>query len=401
VNGLPYIASWNLTKRCNLSCPHCYIDSTADSADELTPQEAMFVVDELTYLNRKLMLVLSGGEPLLRDDLLDIVRYATEAGFIVVMGSNGTLLGEESLLALKMAGLKGLGVSVDSLQPRGHDAFRGTRGAWQASVEALQKARQMGIQTQMDVTLRDENWQDVEGFVELGVKLGVKAVNFFFLVCTGRAMGSQISVSHYERAIHRIADLILRERRTMVRARCAPHIYRVLHKKGYTLPAGTRGCLAGISYMRVDPQGNVTPCPYMPVVVGNLRQTSLRQIWEEAEVLRQLRKGIYGGRCGSCEYSEVCGGCRARAYAETGDLYGQDSLCGYEPSSEEKVLPQEGDEFTLSWQPCARERLRRVPPFIRRMVIRVIEEKARQKGLKEVTSRLIDEVKPRVRGHRG
>ncbi len=397
MDGLPYIVSWNLTRRCNLSCPHCYIDATTGDSGELTPEEARFVIDELTYLNRSLMLVLSGGEPLLRDDLLDIVKYASEAGFIVVMGSNGTLLGEDALLALKTAGLMGLGISIDSLSPDDHDSFRGTEGAWYASVEALRKAVQMGIETQMDVTLRDDNWQDIEGFVELGVKLGVKAVNFFFLVCTGRAMRSQISVKHYEEAIHRIADLILRERRTMVRARCAPHVYRFLHKRGFRLPAGTRGCLAGISYMRIDPEGNVTPCPYMSVVVGNLRQASLRQIWEGSEILRRLRNGPSGGRCGRCEYTEVCGGCRARAYGETGDIFGDDSLCSYEPSSKERVLPDEEGEFSIPWQPKAKERLKRVPAFMRRMVIRVIEEKAKEKGQKEVTSGLIDEVKSRMK----
>lgn len=395
----PYIVSWNLTRRCNLLCPHCYIDADRGSPEELTREEAMFVIDELSYLNNRLMLVLSGGEPMLREDIYDIVRYSTQAGFITVMGSNGTLLTEDNLSALKEAGLKGLGVSIDAPEPGGHDSFRGLAGAWELSVEALRTARGLGLETQMDVTLTDRNWQDTDGFIELGAALGAKAVNFFFLVCTGRAMGTDISTGHYEEALRRIAKSTMKERRLMVRARCAPHIYRVLHQEGFSIPEGTRGCLAGRAYIRIDPEGNVTPCPYMPVVAGNVKDTSLAAIWEGAPEFRLMRDGAYRGRCGDCEYAGICGGCRARALSDRGDMMDEDPLCTYEPEGRDCVTPDEDFRSELRWEEDARERIKKVPVFMKGMVIRVIETKARERGIDVISSEFMDEIK--TRGYHG
>jgi radical SAM protein with 4Fe4S-binding SPASM domain len=391
----PYIVSWNLTRRCNLLCPHCYIDANKGGPEELTREEALFVIDELSYLNSKLMLVLSGGEPMLREDILDIVEYSTQAGFITVMGSNGTLLTEGNISALKEAGLKGLGVSIDGARPEGHDSFRGLAGAWELSVGALRKARGLGLETQMDVTLTDRNWEDMEGFIELGAALGAKAVNFFFLVCTGRAMGTDISTGHYEEALRRIAKSTMTERRLMVRARCAPHIYRVLHEEGFSIPEGTRGCLAGRAYIRIDPEGNVTPCPYMPVVAGNVRKTSLAAIWEESPEFRLMREGTYRGRCGECEYTGICGGCRARALSDTGDIMGEDPLCSYAPEGRGCVKLDDDFQSELRWEGNAKERIKKVPVFMKGMVIRVIETRARQEGIDVISSEFIDSIKTR------
>lgn len=389
----PYLVSWNLTKRCNLSCPHCYIDARPEVSGELTTDEAKLVIDELSYLNPRLMLVLSGGEPMLREDIFDLVEYATEAGFIAVMGSNGTLLIRENLKMLKEAGLKGLGISIDSVHGSGHDSFRGLAGAWEMSISALRSARDIGIETQMDVTLTDRNFSEIDAFVDLGASLSVKAVNFFFLVCTGRAMETDISGFNYEAALKKIAETSRREKRLMVRARCAPHIYRLLHLEGYAIPGGTRGCLAGRHYMRIDPEGNVTPCPYMPTRVGNVRETSLTSIWEGAAYLKLLRDGNYKGRCGICEYDEVCGGCRARALMEKGDLMEEDPLCTYEPEGRKRVGL--GDSFTsdLQWDEKAKERMAKVPLFMKGMIIKMIEAGARERSIGLITVELIDELK--------
>jgi len=393
MNYMPYIVSWNVTQRCNLRCPHCYINANAESRDALTPVEAKFVIDELSYLNRRLMLILSGGEPMLREDIFDIVNYASQAGFIVVMGSNGTLLTRENLLELKKAGLKGLGVSIDSMRPEEHDTFRGTEGAWALSVDALRRAKHLGIETQIDVTVTDKNWSEIDEFVRFGIEIGVKAINFFFLVCTGRAMKTDISTSHYNQVLDRITEIMLKERRTIVRTRCAPHIYMFLHKRGYPLHTGIRGCQAGWSYLRIDPEGRVTPCAYMPLVAGQLRERSLKDIWDDAEVFRFLRSPMHKGKCAICEYSEVCGGCRARAYIERGDLFGDDPLCTYEPEGGKKIETEDRGEFTLWWNREAREKIKRVPLFMRKMVIRLIEQRARQIHKEIITSEFIDEIK--------
>ncbi len=389
----PYIVSWNLTRRCNLLCPHCYIDAVPDSAEELTTEEAMLVIDELTYLNHNLMLILTGGEPMLRRDIFEIVSYASESGFITVMGSNGTVLDRNGITALREAGLKGIGISIDSSRKEYHDAFRGLEGAWDASVEALRHASEKGIETQIDTTLTDRNIDEIDSIVQLGVSLGVKAVNFFFLVCTGRAMETEISTENYEKALRKILKLYDSERRLMIRVRCAPHIYRMLYESDSGLYKGSRGCLAGRHYMRIDPVGNVTPCPYMDLRLGSVKESSLIDIWEKSSELGLLRLSKYGGRCGICEYREICGGCRARAYVETGDLLGEDSLCSHVPGEDAVVRPEESLKSSLKWEHSAAERIKRIPAFMRGKIIEMLESKALERGMKVITSELIDEFK--------
>ena len=395
---LPYIVSWNITGRCNLKCPHCYMDSTEGLlSQELTTDEARLVIDELTYLNRNLMLVLSGGEPMLRDDIYEIISYAREGGFIVVMGSNGTLIKEEGLRLLKEAGLMGLGISIDFIEPSRHDAFRGMNGAWEQAFYVLRRAKELGIETQMDVTLTDQNYQDIERFVELGAELSLKALNFFFLVCTGRARKTDISTVNYNSALRKLTELTLSEKRLMVRARCAPHIYRLIYERGARIPKGMRGCLAARHYMRITPDGYITPCPYMDLKAGDLREESVEEIWNKAPLMNILRRDSYSGRCGSCEYQVICGGCRARAYAEGGDLMAEDSLCDYTPSGRPV---EEGESFssTLQWDEEARRRIERIPIFMRGMIVRMIETRARQLGIEVITSEFIDELKMHALG---
>lgn len=396
MNYKPYIVSWNITKRCNLLCPHCYIDSTRrieDNSSELSEEEAKLLIDELSYINNRLMLVLSGGEPLLKSDIFDLIEYASQGGFIPVVGTNGTLLTKEIAGLLKEAGLKGIGVSIDSVVPEEHDRFRGFKGAWELSVSGLRYAREKGIETQIDVTLTDINYQEIDRFIEFGVGLGVKAVNFFFLVCTGRAMKADISTNNYGLALQHIAKRVFNERRLMVRARCAPHIYRILYDEGYSIPPGTRGCLAGRSYMRIDPEGNVTPCPYMPLVLGNVRALTLTEIWEGSPQLRLLREGEYKGRCGLCEYTEICGGCRARAFVDKDDIMEEDSICNYIPSGRQKVSVQMNVVSDLHWDDKAKERIKNVPTFMQNMIVRMIESKAKERGMDTITSDFIDELK--------
>ncbi|MBF0317977.1 MAG: radical SAM protein [Nitrospirae bacterium] len=395
----PYIVSWNLTGQCNLFCPHCYMDARKRAAGELTTLEAKGVIDGLYQLNPNIMLVLTGGEPMMRDDIYEIVEYASSKGFITVMGSNGTLLTKDNLKRLKNAGLKGLGISIDSVTPTYHDSFRLYYGAWNLSIDALKFAREVGLQTQVDVTVMDKNCNDLDGFVDMSVGLGAKAVNFFFLVCTGRARKEFISTENYETALRKIATISDTEKRLMVRARCAPHIYRILHEDSVHIPQGTRGCLAGRSYMRVDPVGNVTACPYMPDNLGNVKERSVVDIWTDSPKLTLLRDGQYKGRCGRCEYTEICGGCRARALAQHGDFMEEDSLCLYEPTGHDKVTGKDkvelDDNFqgSIQWDDAAKARMKRTPAFMRNMIIGLIEKKANEKGIAVITSDFVDEIK--------
>jgi radical SAM protein with 4Fe4S-binding SPASM domain len=391
----PYLVSWNITRRCNLACPHCYIDASQTNCQEISTDQAKAVIQSLYLLNQELMLVFSGGEPMLRHDVYELVELASSKGFITVMGSNGTVLTQDKLRRLKSAGLMGVGISIDSTKPERHDLFRGMDGAWNLSTKALAYAKEQGIDTQIDVTLTDENWGEIDDFVELGAECGARAVNFFFLVCTGRAARTHISVANYDLAIRRIAQIMMAERRLMVRARCAPHIYRILYENGFPLTEGTKGCIAGTSYMRIDPEGYVTPCPYMPLAVGNVRTDTLQGLWENSQELKLLRSGVYKGRCGRCEYSEVCGGCRARAFMEKNDLLEDDTLCAYEPKNNGKIHLSEIFPGSFVWNEDARERIKRVPLFMKNVVVKIIERKAQERGISQITSELIDELKER------
>ncbi|MCI4625894.1 MAG: radical SAM protein [Candidatus Magnetoovum sp. WYHC-5] len=393
VEHKPYVVSWNLTKGCNLTCPHCYMDAGTATKDDLTTAEVFSVIDSIGEVNSRAMLILTGGEPMLRKDIEQIVEYADKKGMITVMGSNGSLFNKDNLKRLKECGLKGLGISIDSVNADAHDAFRGMSGLWDKAVENLRYAKGLAFETQMDVTITDMNVDEIEEFVALGVELGVRAVNFFFLVCVGRAMKSDISVDNYDRALNKIAELYMSEDRLMVRARCAPHYYRILHEKKAHIPSGSRGCLAWRSYFRIDPKGNVTPCPYMEYSVGNVRQMSVKELWGIASDVAMLRTDSYKGRCGECEYTQICGGCRARSLVEKNDLMDEDSLCSYMPMGNARVVLDEDFERQLQWEEKAKARINRVPAFMRSIVVRAAESKAKRLGISVITESFIDEMK--------
>ncbi|MBF0402679.1 MAG: radical SAM protein [Nitrospirae bacterium] len=398
----PYIVSWNITKRCNLSCGHCYIDAGTPEAPELDTHQCKALIGSLAAINKSMMLIVTGGEPMIRPDIYELIGHAAAVGFITVLGTNGTLVTSDNVKKLKDAGLRGAGISIDSSIPDAHDSFRGISGSWSKALEALRLLKESDIETQLDVTVMDNNCADIEKFVALGVELGAKAVNFFFLVCTGRAMKTFISTENYDSALRKIVELSQSERRLMVRARCAPHIYRFMHEDGAHIPSGTRGCLAGRSYMRIDSYGNVTACPYMPDVLGNVKSESIADIWENSDKLGAMRDGKYGGRCGRCEYTEVCGGCRARALAEKDDFMDEDPLCTYEPKQGVETLKVDTDDLKseMQWDDAARQRIKAVPAFVRKMVIKAIEKAAKEKGATLITTELLDEVKKRSPSHK-
>lgn len=341
-----HVVFWNLTKRCNLSCPHCAVGSAAESTDgssqaELSCREARFVIDELSYLNKKLTLVLSGGEPMLREDICDIVESASQAGFTTVLDSNGTLLSRRTLLSLKDAGLRGVGVTISALDPVYHDAFTGLKGAWERAVSALREAREIGLETIMEVSVTEENWIGIRGFVDIAAVLGAASADFFFLACPGAGMKTAISTASGDQALRLIAEISTTEKRLRVRARCVPHITRIFQESGRPLPPGATGCMAGRQYIRIDAVGNVTPCPFMSLRLGNVREISLSEIWENSPWLGLIRDAVYTGRCGDCSYADICGGCRARALAIGGVLMGEDSICNGLSRVDEETVPGE------------------------------------------------------------
>lgn len=397
----PFLISWNLTKRCNLRCGHCYLDASELESDkgELTTEESLKLIDDISVLAPGAMLILTGGEPLTRGDVFQLAGHATKRGLSAVLGTNGTLLTEESVLKLKEQGIKGVGLSIDSLDKSNHDTFRGLQGAWERTVNGIDALRKHGLEFQLQLSVTKNNYNEVEDIVEFAYRKGAKAANVFFLVCTGRGQDmTDITPHQYEKVLTKLADLDKKyEGKMMVRGRCAPHFLRVVKQRDPESPVmkgATSGCIAGTHYFRIAPEGDVTPCPYMPTVAGNVRKKSLRDIWEYSGVFHMLRNPRYNGRCADCEFSDVCGGCRARALAASGDIMGEDPWCEYKPEEGKKADKSAVRE--IIWEDGALVRLENVPVFLRSMVKKGIEQYAKTKGLSRITPDIMEEMRKRV-----
>ncbi|MGE5127699.1 MAG: radical SAM/SPASM domain-containing protein, partial [Betaproteobacteria bacterium] len=277
---LPHVVAWNLTRRCNLSCTHCYISAGPwqSAGGELSHGECRRLVDELVALNPSPLLILSGGEPLVREDLPELAAYARERGATVVVGTNGTTLSDARVALLKAAGVSGVAVSVDSLEHARHDLFRGARHALERTVEALARLREARLDFVVQTTATPGNADEVPALVEWAAEQGAVCFNLYFLVPTGRASGLPDLAA--ERIEELLGVLVEAERRhrgaMMVRAKCAPHFMRRVHEAAPDSPVlGYRTrCPCGIDYCRITPDGKLTPCPYMPSAAGDLRRQS-------------------------------------------------------------------------------------------------------------------------------
>ena len=403
---LPHVVAWNLTRRCNLECAHCYISAgpRESAADELTTVECQRITDEILSLNASPMFILSGGEPLLRDDLCSIASHAVRGGATVVVGTNGTLLTDDRIAALQDAGVTGFAVSVDSLDNRHHDNFRHGAGAREATVDALSRLRARRLDFIVQTTAHRGNRGEIAGLVDWAAEQGAVSFNLYFLVATGRgARLLDLSPPEYESLLAELVDHQRRHRgQMMVRAKCAPQFMRHVHVADAESPIlnySTR-CPCGVQYCRITPDGKVTPCPYLPLEAGDLRQQSFAEIWRESSLFRELRSQAFGGKCGRCEYRSLCGGCRARAFALEGDVMAADPSCTYEPDGLATVISPARDVSygmaappTMRWSPAATARVTRIPSFVRGVVVKRLEDYARQHGHEEITVDLMSDVR--------
>ena len=403
---LPHVVAWNLTRRCNLSCAHCYISAGSwhEAASELSTETCLRILDELLEVNPNPMLILSGGEPLLREDLETLARHASDGGATVVVGTNGTRLTDARIQSLMDAGVKGVAVSVDSLDPAYHDRFRHGTGALEDTLAAVDRLGEHRLDFVVQTSLTRGNRGELSRLAEWSAERGALSFNLYFLVPTGR--GDRMKGLTPEENEEVLAELTRLEQayrgRMMVRSKCQPQFMRHIHQgdPGSPLLNYRTRCPCGVQYCRITPEGTVTPCPYTPVVAGDLNEQGFGKIWRESPVFQSLRHGEPGGKCGRCEYREVCGGCRARAYAETGDLLGPDDSCVWEPTGEEAVVEPPGaltygaaHQATLTWTPGARKKMDRVPSFVRGVVMARVETFARERGHPQVDEEVMAQVR--------
>lgn len=382
----PQILSWNLTNRCNLRCAHCYLDAAEAGAAELSTEEALGVVDQIARAGTE-MLILSGGEPLMRKDLFQVARHAADQGLCVVLGTNGTLITHDTVQRIRDAGVQGVGISLDSHEASQHDAFRRVPGSWVRAVVGIGRCVAAGIPVLVQATATPWNYKDIPELIRFAAGLGARGFTLYFLVCTGRGEAlTDITAEQYEESLAALVGAQGQYPGMIIRARCAPQVQRIAARTGSALTASA-GCLAGKTYGRITPEGDVTPCPYLPQAVGNVRFMELSEIWATSPLLQQLRAPHLSGRCGLCEFRQQCGGCRARVYATTADLWGEDPFCRHQPKGQ--LQPEAA---SVVWDDEARARLERVPGFIRPKVKVGVEGFARSRGYTAVSMAVMDEV---------
>lgn len=323
------IISWNTTNQCNMYCDHCYRDAGTKTSEELSTAEAKGLIAEIAKANFKIM-IFSGGEPLLRHDIFELISYAKGRGLRPVLGTNGTLISPEIACRLQESGLAAAGISLDSLDTEKHDHLRKYVGAFQQAVAGMHNCRSAGLPFQIHTTVFDWNCDELEAITDFAVQMGAMAHHFFFLVPTGRAVNIEeesLRAEQYENVITRILKK-QQEVPIELKPTCAPQFMRIAAQ----LNLQTRfkkGCLAGTHYCLISPTGDVQPCAYLNIPLGNVKELPFSSIWSSNPILHDLRSLQYSGTCGVCAYKMSCGGCRARAYFYFGDYLAQEPWCLY------------------------------------------------------------------------
>ena len=345
----PKWIAWEITRRCNLKCVHCRSSSTFEAEDhpDFTLDEAKAIMDDIgTYANP--VLVLSGGEPLLRKDVFDIARYGTAKGFRMCLATNGTLVNQAICDEIKNAGIKMVSLSIDGATAETHDNFRNQKGAFDGTLRAIKLFQENEIPFLVNSSFTIRNRKEIPDIYKLVKGFGATAWYMFMIVPTGRGediMQELIPEKIYDEILEWHYQVEQQEDELLMRPTCAPHYYRIIREKAKEQgekvvrrnlkfsTGGSKGCLAGQLICLIDVDGEVQPCSYFPMSAGNVKTTSFKTIWENSELFLQLRdfKG-YKDNCGKCEYISVCGGCRARSYAMTGDFLAQEPFCSHVPA---------------------------------------------------------------------
>ncbi|MGA3086135.1 MAG: heme b synthase [Thermodesulfobacteriota bacterium] len=349
------LVAWEVTRRCNLSCLHCRASAESGPySDELSTEEGFHLLEQIHEVGRPVV-ILTGGEPLLRSDIFDLARYGHSLGLRMVMAVNGTLLDIEKAFKLKASGIQRISISLDGASAESHDFFRQVKGAYNGIIKGIEAVLAAELEYQINTTITRHNLHELARIQKKVVEFGAVAHHIFMLVPTGRgrALADQtISAEEYEETL----TWLVKQKDEIplsIKATCAPHYYRILretaHKEGkeitfktHGLDAVTRGCLGGVGFCFVSHVGQVQPCGYLEVGSGNIRKQTFPEIWESSPVFLALRdQSQYSGKCGQCEYFRVCGGCRARAFEATGNFLREEPLCTYQPKRQVKGVRRE------------------------------------------------------------
>jgi AdoMet-dependent heme synthase len=386
----PFLAIWEVTQSCDLACKHCRAAAQPIAhPDELTHAEGLALIDQIADLHIPIF-VFTGGDPLKRKDLFDLIRYAASKNVHVAVTPSATpLLTREQIQNLRDAGVVRLGISLDGSTPEIHDAFRGLPGAWSRTIKAVEWANEAGLPIQVHTTVSRHNVHDLDNLCDLFEKLAIVMWNVFFLVPVGRGqLNDLLSGEEFEQVFGKIYELS-RRANFQIKTTEAMHYRRYLlqhnleerrmghgsaravlplrqepermgHPQQAAYEAGTptadpsarnmgwatRRVNDGKGFVFISHVGNVYPSGFLPIHAGNIRQTPLGEIYRNAPIFKALRDSKrLEGKCGACEYKEICGGSRARAYALTGDPLAQEPCCIYHPKNWDLELEHQAEAF--------------------------------------------------------
>lgn len=365
----PLLVFWETTKACMLACKHCRAEAiTRPLPGELTTEEGMKLIDDVAGFGKPSpILVFTGGDPLMRRDIWDLVKYASSKGIRVAMAPAVTsLLDEEAAENMKRYGVRAVSISLDSGVPEVHDGIRGIKGTWEKTVEAIKMLLGKGIRVQVNMLVSRDTAETIPETIKLILDLGVPVLEAFYIVPVGRAAEEMmLSPSEFEDVSHLLYEaskygLVVRttegpmfRRVSIERMALEQHginpdealkpgeLYRRLRRKMVSLlgepegaaRASTTGTRDGKGIIFVAYNGDVYPSGFMPYSLGNVKKESLVDIYRGHPLLKKIRRAEFHGRCGACEFRDVCGGSRARAYMVTGDPLGEDPACPYQPGS--------------------------------------------------------------------
>jgi len=360
----PYIVIWETTRSCDLACKHCRAEAvTYRHPLELKTDEAKSMMQAVRRFGRPLF-VLTGGDPLKRPDIIELVEYGASIGLRMAMTPSGTpLMTEDALRALHAAGLSRLAVSLDGSNARIHDEFRGVAGSWDWTIRMLRTAREIGLTTQVNTTVSRHNLEDFDELCDLMIGLGITLWSVFFLVPTGRAKPNDVaSAAEFEQVFHRMYDLS-KTAPFDIKSTAAPQYRRVVLQRqvaerragdrseaptpltagvGFSLADGvgrSKGVNDGDGFLFVSHTGAIYPSGFLPIAAGNVRTHDIVETYRTAPLFAALRdRSQLKGKCGVCEYRDVCGGSRARAYAVTGDILESEPYCSHVPARYRKLV---------------------------------------------------------------
>ncbi len=343
------LIAWEITRSCNLACQHCRAEAHEEPyPGELTTDEAKALIDTFPETGNP-VIIFTGGEPLMRKDLFELIPYARSKGLRCVMGTNGTRIDAAMAGKIKEAGIQRCSISLDGPDALSHDGFRGIPGAFDASLAGIEELKNAGVEFQINTTVTKHNMPFFKQVFHLAEDLGSAAWHIFLLVPTGRGNAIRneiINAEEYEEVLNWFYDF--RKTTSMhLKATCAPHYYRIMRQRAkaegikvnmdnFGLDAMTRGCLGGTGFCFISHTGQVQPCGFLELDCGQIKQTHFPEIWATSPQFQALRNPAqYEGKCGVCQYHRVCGGCRARAHTMKNNYLKEEPLCTYMPPKAE------------------------------------------------------------------